>query len=49
MPVIFVAYIDESGDTGLDLVKKPDDLRGATEWLALAALVIKIEHAPDGC
>jgi hypothetical protein len=44
MPVTFVAYIDESGDTGLDLVKKPDDPRGATEWLVLSALVVKIEH-----
>ncbi|TMJ46438.1 MAG: DUF3800 domain-containing protein [Alphaproteobacteria bacterium] len=44
MPTTFVAYIDESGDTGLDLVKKPDDPRGATEWLVLAALVVKIEH-----
>ena len=30
MPVTFVAYIDESGDTGLETVKKPDDPRGAT-------------------
>ena len=42
MPVAYVAYIDESGDTGLGLVKKPDDPRGATEWLVLAALVVKI-------
>jgi hypothetical protein len=44
MPVTFVAYIDESGDTGLDLVKKPDDPRGATEWLVLSALLVKIKH-----
>ena len=44
MPVTFVAYIDESGDTGLETVKKPDDPRGATEWLVLSALVVKIEH-----
>jgi hypothetical protein len=44
MPVTFAAYIDESGDTGLDLVKKPDDPRGATEWLVLSAFVVKIEH-----
>ena len=44
MPVTFVAYIDESGDTGLETVKKPDDPRGATEWLVLAAFVVKIEH-----
>src|SRR6202000_5764 len=42
--VTFVAYIDESGDTGLDLVKKPDDPKGATEWLVLSAMVVKIEH-----
>jgi hypothetical protein len=41
MPVTFVAYIDESGDTGLELVK-PHDVRGATEWLILAAFVVKI-------
>src|ERR1035437_3100370 len=45
MPVTFVAYIDESGDTGLGTVKKPDDPRGATEWLVLSAFVVKIEHA----
>jgi hypothetical protein len=44
MPVSFVAYIDESGDTGLEQVKKPDDPKGATEWLVLSALVVKIEH-----
>jgi hypothetical protein len=44
MAVSFVAYIDESGDTGLELVKKPDDPRGATEWLVLSALVVKVEH-----
>ncbi len=46
MPVTFVAYIDESGDTGLEQVKKPDDPKGATEWLVLAALVVKIEDDP---
>jgi len=25
-------------------VKKPDDARGATEWLVLSAFVVKIEH-----
>lgn len=43
MPVKFVAYIDESGDTGLDLVKKPEDPTGASEWLVLSAFVVKIE------
>ena len=44
MPVTFVAYIDKSGDTGLGTVKKPDDPRGATEWLVLSAFVVRIEH-----
>jgi Protein of unknown function (DUF3800) len=44
MPVTFVAYIDESGDTGLEQVKKPDDPKGATEWLVLSAFVVKIQH-----
>lgn len=44
MPVTYVAYIDESGDTGLEVVKKPDNPRGATEWLVLAAFVVKIDH-----
>lgn len=46
MAVTFVAYIDEPGDTGLELVKKPDDPRGATEWLVLAAFVVKIDYDP---
>jgi len=46
MSVTHVVYIDESGDTGLELVKKPEDPRGATEWLVLAAFVVKIEHDP---
>jgi|SRR5215213_2074621 len=44
MSVTHVVYIDESGDTGLELVKKPDAPQGATEWLVLAAFVVKIEH-----
>jgi hypothetical protein len=44
MAVTFVAYIDESGDTGLERVKKPEHPNGATEWLVLSALVVKIEH-----
>jgi hypothetical protein len=39
--VTFVAYIDESGDTGLETVKKPDP-RGATESLILSAFVVKM-------
>jgi hypothetical protein len=41
MAVKFVVYIDESGDTGLELVKP--DPGGATEWLVLSGLVVKIE------
>jgi hypothetical protein len=44
MPISYVAYIDESGDTGLEKIKRPDDPKGATEWLVLAAFVVKIEH-----
>lgn len=41
MPVKFVVYIDESGDTGLEAVKPTPG--GATEWLVLSGLVVKIE------
>jgi hypothetical protein len=44
MPVTFVAYIDESGDTGLDLVKKSDDPKGATEWLVLSAFLVRVAN-----
>lgn len=46
MPVSHVVYIDESGDTGLESVKTPDDPKGATEWLVLGAIVVKIKHDP---
>jgi hypothetical protein len=44
MPILHVVYIDESGDTGLEIVKTPDDPKGATEWLVLAGFVVTIEH-----
>src|SRR3954468_18826306 len=44
MPVSFVAYIDESGDTGLEQVKKPDDPKGATEWLVLSAFLVRVQN-----
>lgn len=44
MPVTFVVYIDESGDTGIDDVKKHNDPSGATEWLVLSAFLVRIEH-----
>jgi hypothetical protein len=46
MPISHVVYIDESGDTGLEAVKKPDDPKGATEWLVLAGFVVKVQHDP---
>jgi hypothetical protein len=44
MPVAFVAYIDESGDTGLEQVKKPNDPKGATEWLVLSAFLVRVQN-----
>jgi hypothetical protein len=44
MPISHVVYIDESGDTGLEVVRTPDDPKGATEWLVLSGFVVKIEH-----
>jgi hypothetical protein len=41
MPVTYVVYIDESGDTGLHNVK-PNNPTGATEWLVLSAFLVKI-------
>lgn len=46
MPVSFVAYIDESGDTGLQKVKNSDAPKGATEWLVLSAFLVKIQNDP---
>src|SRR5262249_47619158 len=45
MPVSFVAYIDESGDTGLETVK-PIDGRGATEWLVLSCFLVRVVNDP---
>jgi len=39
----YVAYIDESGDPGLDAVK-PLDPAGASEWLVVAAVLIRKEN-----
>src|SRR5215469_2236357 len=39
--VRFVAYIDESGDTGLENVKPNDTGYGATEWLILSCFLIR--------
>jgi hypothetical protein len=40
MPVTFVAYIDESGDTGIQTVR-PIDAVGATEWLILSCFLVR--------
>lgn len=40
MVVRFVAYIDESGDTGLQAVK-PNDPQGAGEWLVLSCFLAR--------
>lgn len=42
----YVAFIDESGDTGLDLVK-PMDPNGASEWLIIGAVVVRAEHEAE--
>ncbi|MEI9994471.1 MAG: hypothetical protein WDM91_07750 [Rhizomicrobium sp.] len=44
MAIRFVAYIDESGDTGLENVKPSNSAAGATEWLILSCFVVKIEN-----
>ncbi|MEC9345492.1 MAG: DUF3800 domain-containing protein [Pseudomonadota bacterium] len=42
----YVAYIDESGDDGLARVR-PIDNNGASEWLVLAAVVVRAEREPE--
>jgi hypothetical protein len=39
----YVAYIDESGDPGLDGIK-PLDPNGASEWIVVSAVVIRKVH-----
>jgi hypothetical protein len=41
----YVAYIDESGDPGLRVVK-PLDPNGSSEWIVVAATVIRAESEP---
>jgi hypothetical protein len=41
--VKFVAYIDESGDTGLENVKPTNTTTGATEWLVLSCFLVREE------
>ncbi len=47
MPIRFVAYIDEAGDTGIEGVR-PVDPEGATEWLILSCMVVK-ENDDHNC
>jgi hypothetical protein len=42
-PYDYVAYIDESGDTGLKAVK-PLDPQGSSEWLVIGAYVVQREN-----
>lgn len=42
----YVAYIDESGDTGLKSVK-PLDSRGSSEWFVLSAVVIDADREAE--
>lgn len=43
MAVRFVAYIDESGDTGLDFVK-PANPAGSSEWLVISCFLVRFEN-----
>lgn len=43
VPYSYVAYIDEAGDPGLKRVK-PRDNPGSSEWLNLAAIVVRAEN-----
>jgi Protein of unknown function (DUF3800) len=42
----YIAYIDESGDPGLKTVR-PIDPVGATEWLCLSAVLIRVKFEAD--
>lgn len=42
----YIAYIDESGDDGLDRVK-PIDASGGTEWLMIAGVVIDADRETE--
>ena len=39
----YAAYIDEAGDPGIRSVA-PDDVRGASEWFTVAAVVVRAEN-----
>jgi hypothetical protein len=40
----YVAYIDEAGDDGLYSPMRPDEPHGASEWMAMAAVVVRTEN-----
>lgn len=42
----YIAYIDEAGDPGLKRVR-PIDENGASEWLVLSAVVIRVDREPN--
>src|SRR4051794_40819015 len=44
MKVGFVAYVDESGDTGIENVKGNRLFGGQSEWLVLSCFFVRIEH-----
>jgi len=44
MTIKFIAYIDESGDTGLQNVKPSNSTSGATEWLVLSCFLVSEEN-----
>lgn len=43
----YIAYIDESGDTGLKRIKTLDDPAGSSEWLVIAGVVVDATREPD--
>jgi hypothetical protein len=43
-PIGYVAYIDEAGDDGLYRPLRPEDPRGASEWMVMSAVVVRIEN-----
>jgi hypothetical protein len=42
----YIAYIDESGDQGLERVK-PLDANGSSEWLIVSAVVIRKQNEAE--